>query len=112
MKNRIDDGTQLKFTAPSGGATSGVGYIIGDTFVIANFDAAEGEECIGEITGTYDLPAVSGDTGTEGTLVYWDDSGKEVTLTASTHKIVGVYAEDKINAQVLVRVRLNGIILA
>ena len=113
MKNFIDNGDRITFTAPSGGVVGGAPLIHGDLFLIPSETVAETIKCTGMIEGTYDLAAVSGDAGDEGDAVYWDDTAKNVTLdpAAGVNKLVGVYAEEKTDGMLLVNVRLNGVSL-
>lgn len=108
MKNFINDGTSMKFTAPSGGVIGGQGYIIGDALVIAAFTIAEGGECTGHLRGCYELTALTGDVATEGELAYWDDAAKVVTLTVGALKVSGYFGKDKLNGEVLCHFILNG----
>jgi predicted RecA/RadA family phage recombinase len=56
----------------------------------------------------YDLKAKAADTGAVGAKVYWDNTAKEITTTASGNTPVGVLTEAKTNGPVLASVRLNG----
>lgn len=94
MKNFVQVGDVLDFTAPAGGVVSGLAYVIGVAFLIAASTAAEGERFAGVVEGVATLPKASGAV-TEGALVYWDNTAKNVTTTASGNKKIG-YA---VNAQ-------------
>ncbi len=110
MKNYVQPGDVLTFTAPSGGVVSGGGYQIGQLFVVAAADAEEDEEFEGQIVGVFDLPKTAAQAWTEGALVYW--TGTAVTTTASGNMLIGAAARAELAAATVGRVRLNGIAIA
>lgn len=98
MKNFVSSGATLDFTAPGGGVTSGVPVKIGEAIVIPVVSAAAGETFAGAVEGVFDVPAATHATDqawTEGMVVYWDDSAKKFTKTASTNKKAGYAAAAK-----------------
>tara|TARA_R110002124_G_scaffold173690_4_gene341334 strand:- start:24953 stop:25414 length:462 start_codon:yes stop_codon:yes gene_type:complete len=98
MKNFIQPGETLDLLAPSGGVTSGLGYLIGALFVVAAVTAAEGETFAGARTGVFDLDATthaSTQAFAAGDPVYWNDTTKKVTATATGNQIIGFAVEAK-----------------
>ena len=77
------DGKFLTFTAPAGGVTSGTGYIIGNTFVVAQADALVGEAFAGATEGVWSMPKQAALAIAEGANVYWDGGAGEADTTAS-----------------------------
>ncbi len=91
-KNLVQDGNILTFVAPSGGVVSGTGYLIGATFVVANATVAEGGLFAGSLTGVWSLPKAATITPAPGALLYWDNTAKNVTTTASGNTLIGRHA--------------------
>lgn len=89
MKNFIQSGEVLDVTAPYALA-SGAGCLIGSLFGVATGAADNGAAARIATTGVYDLPKVGSQAWTVGARVYWDDTNKHCTTTASTHKLIGV----------------------
>ena len=85
--NFVQPGNVLTLTAPAGGVVSGAGYMIGDLFVVALHDAAEGAAFEGQCVGCWQLPKSSGEAWSEGVAIYWD--GAECTTTAEGNKLIG-----------------------
>lgn len=92
MKTYVQEGDALEFTAPSGGVVAGNGYLIGSIFGVARTTAAEGAAFILDTGGVYTLPKKAGDTPAQGAVVYWDDTNKYVTTTASGNTKIGAHA--------------------
>lgn len=83
----------IDLTAPSGGVTVGLFYLIGAILVMANVTAAEGELFAGVPRGLFDECAkATGSAWTEGQKVYWDDTNKRFTATATGNTLVGFAA--------------------
>lgn len=100
-------GAALDFVAPSGGVIAGNFYKINDAIVFAGATAAEGEIFAGYIEGTYsDCDAATSQSWGQGAKVYWDDSAKKFTTTASTNAKAGIAAAAKGSSAALGEVRL------
>lgn len=95
MNNYVQPGDVVTLTAPAGGVVSGTAYQIGSLFVVAGDDAAAGESFPAYTKGVFTLPKTDGGSTawTEGALLYWDDTAKEVTAVEDTHLICGVAVE-------------------
>jgi predicted RecA/RadA family phage recombinase len=89
VKNFIQPGNTLTLTAPSGGVVSGSAYLIGSLFVVASGSADAGEPFEGVRVGAFTLPKATGQTWTEGAALYWDDTAKVCTTTATSNTRVG-----------------------
>lgn len=109
MKNYIQPGGTLELPAPYDVASGG-GALIGTIFGVAVATVANG--ALGQFVteGVYDLPKTAGDTPAPGAKVYWNNSTKAVTTTASGNTLIGVQAGTAASASgdATVRVRLNG----
>lgn len=94
MKNWLQPGDTLDVAAPSGGVVSGTPYLIGALFGVASVTAAEGETFALARTGVFqNLPKATHATDQAwavGDLLYWDDSAKKLTRTASGNTLVGI----------------------
>jgi len=103
--NFIQPGNVLTLTAPAGGVVSGAGYMIGDLFVVALHDAAEGAAFEGQCVGVWQLPKKSGEAWTEGAAIYWD--GSECTTTADLATLIGNAVADADESATVGVVRLS-----
>ena len=109
MKNFVQEGESLDLIAPSGGVVSGLGYLLGALFVIAATTAAEGEVFSGARTGVFDLDATthaSTQAFAVGDPVYWNDTTKKVTATATGNQLIGFATEAKVSTAAVARVLL------
>lgn len=110
MKNLRSNGHVLTLTAPSGGVTAGVGYVIGNTFVVALQTAAVGEQFAGTVVGEFNLPKSTSDALVEGAAVYWDNTTKLVRAASATGRyLIGTATQVQLAADAYGYVRLNGV---
>lgn len=107
MKNYVQKGENLTLAAPYD-VTSGGGVKSGLIFGVAAGDALSGADIDLVTVGVFDLPKVSTDTFAVGAAVYWDDTAKLMTSTASGNTKVGVAVKAAGNPSGSVKVRLNG----
>lgn len=110
MKNFVQNGEVLSFTAPAGGAVSGVPLQVGDMIVIPAFSAAAGYDCEGVTVGVFSLPKKAADVAEELVEAYWDAANGEVTI--ATGVLFGVFTEAAAAATTECNVRLNGVSVA
>ena len=91
--NYKSEGAVLELTAPSGGVTKDVGYVIGGAFVVAQNTAAETAKFRGLRVGKVTLPKATHATDkafVEGEIVYWDNgSNKRVDKTNAAFFPIG-----------------------
>lgn len=106
MKNYVQDDENIKVTAPRA-VSSGDGVLVGALFGIALDDAGNGEDVVIVTEGVFDITALSTDTGTAGTKIYWDDTNHRVTVTATSNTFIGVLTAAKANGDTTARVRLS-----
>ncbi|HET7500648.1 MAG TPA: DUF2190 family protein [Kofleriaceae bacterium] len=96
MKNFLQCGDSLEFTAPAGGVTSGAPVLISSLLVVAKANAAAGERFVGETSGVFSLPKPAGAAWAEGQLLYWDSAAAAganlVTAPSATARRVGCAA--------------------
>lgn len=105
--NMISTGEILTLPAPAAVA-SGSGVLIGKIFGIAVTDAASGAEFALATTGVYELPKASAQAWTLGASVYWDNTAKNVTTSASGNTLIGAAVAVAANPSATGMVRLNG----
>lgn len=89
MKNFIQDGDTLTVTAPYA-LSSGQGALVGSIFGVACSDALISTEVEIKTEGVFDLTKVGSQAWTVGARIYWDDTARACTTTASTNKLIGV----------------------
>lgn len=107
MKNQVQDGDVITVTAPYA-VTSGQGCQVGTAlFGIASGDAANGATLELQMEGVYDVTALSTDTAAVGDLLYWDNTNKRLTTTATSNLKVGVAVAAKTAGATTVRILLN-----
>ncbi|MEX0645596.1 MAG: DUF2190 family protein [Parvularculaceae bacterium] len=105
MRNFIQKGDTLSLTAP-GVLKSGDGFLSGLIFGVAVKDAASGAKVDAVVEGVVELPKAAG-VVTEGALVYWDNTAKNVTTTATNNTLIGKASAAAADAATLIRVRLS-----
>jgi predicted RecA/RadA family phage recombinase len=106
MKNYVQRGETVTLTAPAS-VLSGAGVLVGSIFGVAEYTAGSGDEVEVNLVGVFDLPKAAGAI-TQGAKVYWDNTAKNVTTTASGNSLIGAAVAAAANGASTVRVRLNG----
>lgn len=89
MKNSVQDGVQLSVAAPYQ-VSGGGGLLVGSLFGVAVHDAANAAAVEIVTRGVFDLAKTASQAWTVGAKIYWDDTNKVCTTTASTNKLIGV----------------------
>lgn len=107
MKNYIQPGDVVAVPAPANVA-SGDGVLVGALFGVATFSALSGAEVEVKTRGVYELPKTAAQAWTVGAAVYWDNTAKECTTTASGNTLIGKALAVAANPSSSGVVRLNG----
>lgn len=109
MINFVQKGRTVTLLAPYD-VEPGDGLLVGSLFGVASNRAASGAEVEADIEGVFDLKKKASQAWTQGVKVYWDDTNKEVTSTASGNTLIGVaiVAVGSGAGETVGRVRLNG----
>ena len=107
MKNYVQDGEVVALPAPYDVASGG-GFLVGSLFAVAVNAAASGATVQGMTRGVISLSKTSAQAWTIGAKVYWDNTAKEVTTTASGNTLIGVALATAANPSATGLVRLNG----
>lgn len=110
-KNGIKDGKVLTVTAPVGGLESGQGYLFGDIFGVVLVDAAEAYDTEMQVDGCWSLSKVTGAI-IAGQKLYWDNTQKKLTTTATGNKFVGNAIEAAATNDATAKVRLSATVEA
>lgn len=94
MKNYLQDGKVLDFTAPVGGVTSGVPVQIGTFVVFPIATVAAGEIFAGQVEGVFEAPKTDSQAWAEGDKLYFDSGAVEFTTVAGSNVFAGYAVED------------------
>lgn len=106
MKNYVQDG-EIVTLSPTYAVSAGGGAKVGHLFGIAVCDVAANASGEFALEGVFDVTALSTDTFSVGDLVYWDDTNKRCTSTATSNSLIGAALAAKGSGATTVRVRLN-----
>ncbi|MCW2242248.1 DUF2190 family protein [Azospirillum canadense] len=109
MRNYVQEGCTLTLTAPYDVA-SGNGLLVGSIFGVASSNATNGAVVEACVEGVFDLTAEGAGSGqdiAQGGAVYWDNTAKRCTKTATSNTKIGVATEAKASTATTVRVRLS-----
>jgi len=91
-KNFIAHGERLVVAAPYD-RLSGQGAKVGSVFGVAEHDALSGTDLVVVLEGIWELTKTDSQAWSVGAKIYWDDTNKAATTTASTNLLIGVAAE-------------------
>jgi predicted RecA/RadA family phage recombinase len=112
MKTFIQNGDVVTVTAPTGGVTAGDGVIVGNLFGVAAISAAEGQAVEIATRGVHVLAKQPTAVIAAGAQVAWDVVEKRIDLPDTGLYPVGTATEAAGNANISVRVRLDGVATA
>jgi predicted RecA/RadA family phage recombinase len=105
MKNFIQQGRSIEITAPYA-ATTGGGMLLGTLFGVVADTVGSGATAEIVIEGVFDI-AKDASVFSAGDLVYWDDTNKVVTSTATGNRTVGRAIQAQLTGDATCRVHLN-----
>lgn len=88
MKNFIQLGANLTVAAPYD-RLAGEGMLVGSLFGIAQEDVASGDDVVMVRGGVFEVAKTSAQAWTVGAKIYWDDTAKVVTTTATSNTLCG-----------------------
>ena len=108
-KNYVQPGNTITLTAPYA-VSSGDGLLVGSIFGVAAGDAESGADVEAVLVGVFDLKKVGTQAWAAGDKVYWDDTNRQTTKTATDNTLIGVAVEAVAGGadDTIGRVRLNG----
>jgi predicted RecA/RadA family phage recombinase len=105
-KNFVGPGDKIRVTAPYA-LTSGQGALVQAVFGVAQNDAANGTEVVLSTTGVYDLTKEPALAVAQGVRVFWDNTNRRITTTATSNFHVGMAWAAALAADTTVRVKLD-----
>jgi predicted RecA/RadA family phage recombinase len=108
MRNFIQPGDTVTLPAPYT-VNSGDGLLVGTIFGVASGNADNGKEVEAVTIGVFDLKKKATDVIAIGAALYWDNTAKEVTVTAEDNTLIGSALLAAGNGVTIVRVRLPGV---
>ena len=111
MKNFVQKGGTITANAPYA-RVSGEAALIGNLVCVATNDVASGAETEWAVEGVFDLTKVGSQAwGTIGAIVYWDNTNKRFTTSASGNTAAGAVMKTTGAGagETTGRVRLNGV---
>lgn len=91
MKNFVQPGDALDHTPSGVDLTSGQAFLLGALLAVATTDIADGATGAVAVRGVFNIPKAA-QAFTQGAKLYWDDTNKVVTTTASGNTLCGVAA--------------------
>lgn len=106
MKNFVQSGVNVTLAAPYA-LTSGQGALVGSLFAVASVDLANGASGEFVTAGVFDLTKATGEAWTVGAKIYWDNTNRRTTTTASGNTLIGVAMLAAIAGATVGRVRLG-----
>lgn len=104
-KGFVQDGDVLTLTAPYA-VQSGGGALVGAIFGVALAAVANGARGEFMVNGVHDIPKATGAVS-EGAKIYWDNTNKVVTATASGNTLIGAAVQAQVSGDATARVRLG-----
>lgn len=108
-KNYVQEGDVINYTNTSGSTiTSGSGVLVGAWLGVALADIANTQTGSVQIANVFTLPKLGTDTVAQGAALYWDNTNKRLTTTASGNTLAGRAAAAAGSGVATVQIRLNG----
>lgn len=109
MRNFIEKGDVITVIAPYS-VFGGQGVQVGGLFGVAASDAANGVPVEIKRAGVFDISAVQTDTASQGAKIYWDNTARRLTTTATNNILVGAVTVAKTAVDTAARVLLDGVV--
>jgi predicted RecA/RadA family phage recombinase len=107
MRNYIQPGDSLAVAVPYvGGVTSGQGVLVGALFGVAAVDGAQNATVEAQTVGVFDITKEPALAITAGARVFWDNTNRRITTTATGNFQVGIATAAALAADATVRVWL------
>jgi predicted RecA/RadA family phage recombinase len=91
MKNQFQPtGDVIAMTVPyAGGVVAGQGVLVGSLFGVAATDGAQNASVEAATVGVYDLTKQPALAISAGARVFWDDTNRRITTTATSNHCIG-----------------------
>jgi len=106
-QNIIQDGDIIDFVNGGSAITSGSGVLIGARLGVALVDIASGATGACAVSRVAELPKLSTDVVAQGAALYWDNTNKRLTVTASGNTLAGYAFKAAGSGVTTVLIKLN-----
>ena len=104
MRNYVQPGDSLALAVPyAGGVTSGQGVLVGALFGVAAVDGVQNAVIECQTKGVFDITKEPALGITAGARVFWDNTNRRLTTTATGNFQVGIAAVAALAADATVR---------
>jgi len=107
MKNFVQRADNLPLAVPYTTITAGQGMLVGALFGVAVTDGVQNQVISAEIEGVFDLTKEPTLVIGAGVRVFWDNTNRRVTTTATSNFCIGVATQAAAGADATVRVALG-----
>lgn len=108
MRNYVQPGYKTNY-AHSAAVVSGQAVLVGTELLVATGAFAANEEGVYLRAGVVTLPKVAAQAQSKGVLIYWDDTNKNLTTTATNNTLAGIVDVAALAADTEVAILLNGL---
>ena len=107
MRNYIQPGDSLAVAVPyASGVVSGDGLLVGALFGVAAVDGVQNAVVEAQTKGVFDLAKEPALAITAGARVFWDNTNRRVTTSATGNFSIGIATQAALAADATVRVVL------
>ena len=107
MRNYVQPGDSLALAVPyAGGVTSGQGVLVGALFGVAAVDGVQNAIIECQTKGVFDIAKEPALAITAGSRLFWDNTNRRLTTTATGNFQVGMATVAALAADITVRVVL------
>ncbi len=108
MRNFVQPGDSIAMAVPyAAGVTAGQGMLVGALFGVAAVDGAQNDVIEAATDGVFDLAKEPALAITAGSRVFWDNTNRRITTTATNNYHVGIATLAALAADATVRVLLE-----
>ena len=107
--NYRGSGDRIPVVAPGAVTAGDIVVVNTQLFGVAGNTVASAAEVVIQRGGVWDLSKVTGTNGSAlvGAIAYWDNTGKKVTISATSNTKVGVFVAYAVSTATTARVALN-----
>lgn len=102
-------GELIPVTAPAAVSAGDIVVVNTQLYGVAVADAASAAEVVIQRGGVWEFDKVTGTNGSglPGAIAYWDNTGKQITTSATSNTKVGVFVKNAVSTAVKATVALN-----
>jgi len=107
MPGFIQPGRHITIAASPVAVAANVGLLVGFMFGVTQAAAAQNEQVVIDTMGVHELAKAGAQAWTQGAKIYWDNTNKNCTTTATANTLIGVAASAALAADTVGAVRLG-----